>query len=308
MKEAILVIVNPSSGKSNGIKNWAAIKPLLVTRGMEFHCVLTTQPKDATIFTKKNIEKGYRKILVIGGDGTLNEVVNGIMTQKACGSLDISLALIPNGTGNDFGRNFKLTNQTEAIIDLLRVDQKQTIDLGLVHYRNEKASQKTYFINMLGFGFDVAVTKNVNELAKKGYKSVLSYLYCMIKTVIDYKKQDVTIVLDGKEHHFPKTFSICIANGKYHGGGVPQAPNADPSDGKFHITTLHDLKNLEAFLNLPQFYSGKFMDKYFASELIGKNIELLCKNSVEVELDGEILDGKVKSIEIIPQAINFIRP
>lgn len=308
MKQDILIIVNPASGKRNGIKVWASIKPLLITQGMEFHCILTTQPKDATVFTKKNIDKGYRKILVIGGDGTLNEVINGIMSQKTCKSMDISLALIPNGTGNDFARNFNLANRSKDIVELLRVDQKQRIDIGLVHYQNENVYHKTYFINMLGFGFDVAVTKNANELAKKGFKSVLSYLYCMIKTVIDYKKQAVTIVLDGKEHYFPKTFSICIANGKYHGGGVPQAPNADPSDGKFHITTLHDLKNMEAFLNLPQFYSGKFMDKYFASELIGEKIELLCQNSVEVELDGELLDGKVKNIEIVPQVINFIRP
>lgn len=308
MDKAVLVIVNPTSGKRNGIKTWSSIKPILVSKGMDFHCILTTKPKDAIIFTKKNIEKGYRKILVIGGDGTLNEVANGIMLQKACNSIDISLALIPNGTGNDFARNFKLSNKWEVIIDLLQNDQKQIIDLGLVHYKEEGVKRKTYFINMLGFGFDVAVTKMVNEMAKKGFKSLLSYLYCMIKTVISYKKQNITILLEGNEYPFPRTFSICVANGKYHGGGVLQAPNADPSDGKFHITTLHDLKNTEAIFHLPKFYSGKFINKHFASELIGKEVKLLSKNAVEVELDGELLEGNVQNIEIIPQALNFIRP
>ena len=107
MNETILVIVNPASGKRNGIKTWASIKPLLVNAEIDFHCVLTTQEKDATHFTKSHIEKGLRTVLVIGGDGTLNEVVNGIMTQKACPSQQVRLAIIPNGTGNDFYRNFK---------------------------------------------------------------------------------------------------------------------------------------------------------------------------------------------------------
>ena len=305
MNETILVIVNPASGKRNGIKTWATIKPLLVNAEIDFHCVLTTQEKDATHFTKSHIEKGLRTVLVIGGDGTLNEVVNGIMTQKACPSQQVRLAIIPNGTGNDFYRNFK--NPKSKLVEALKSNTTHTIDLGLVHYKNKTRIGKTYFINMLGFGFDVAVTKEANLLALKGFKSVLSYLYCMIKCVINYEKQAVHLEIDGNRFNFDKTFSICIANGKYHGGGVPQAPNADPSDEHFHITVLHDLKNMEALINLPHFYSGKFMDRYFSTELIGQSVKIECKEGVEVELDGEILDGLVEKVEIVPQALQLIK-
>ena len=153
------------------------------------------------------------------------------MTQKAFPSQQVRLAIIPNGTGNDFYRNFK--NPKSKLVEALKSNTTHTIDLGLVHYKNKTRIGKTYFINMLGFGFDVAVTKEANLLALKGFKSVLSYLYRMIKCVINYEKQTVHLEIDGNRFDFDKTFSICIANGKYHGGGVPQA-QMQTSDERFN--------------------------------------------------------------------------
>ena len=308
MNAPLLVIINPSCGNSNGIKTWSKIKPLLIKEQIDFESIFTTKPKDATLFTLKNIKRGIRRILVVGGDGTLNEVTNGIMSQKHCPTENITLGIIPNGTGNDFARTMKIPSDIKSLVTIIKKRKQKLIDIGVVKYKNGTKSENAFFINMLGFGFDVSVNKLVIRLSKKGYKGILTYLYSMVKTVISYKKRDMNIKVDGKTYSFPKTFSICIANGIFHGGGVRQAPNANPSDGIFHVSVIHTLKNISAFLNLPNFYSGKFIEKSFANEFTGKSFELLSENSVEIELDGEILENAPIKIDIIPSAINFLIP
>jgi YegS/Rv2252/BmrU family lipid kinase len=308
MNAPLLVIINPSSGNGKGIRKWKKIKPLLIKEKVAFESIITTKPKDAYFFTIKTIKKGIRTIIVIGGDGSLNEVINGIMSQKHCPTKDITLGIIPNGTGNDFARTMKIPSDVLPLTDIIKKRKQKQIDIGRVMYKTGLKSENAFFINMLGFGFDVSVNKLAIKLAKKGHKGILTYLYSMIKTVISYKKRDVSIKIDGTTHSFPNTFSICIANGIFHGGGVRQAPNANPSDGLFHVSVIHTLKNISAFLNLPNFYSGKFIEKSFANELTGKSFELLSENNVEVELDGEILEYTPNKIDIVPNAINFLIP
>ena len=306
MNAPLLVIINPSSGNGKGIKTWNKIKPLLIKEAIAFESIITTKPKDACHYTVSNIKKGIRTFIVVGGDGTLNEVTNGIMSQTHCPTSDITLGIIPNGTGNDFARTLNIPHSINALASIIKNHKKTLIDIGRVKYKSGSKTDNAFFINMLGFGFDVSVNKLAIQLSSSGYKGILIYLYCMIKTVISYKKRDVSIKVDNTIHSFPKTFSICIANGIFHGGGVRQAPNANPSDGIFHVSVIHTLKNISAFLNLPNFYSGKFIEKSFANELTGKSFELLSENNVEVELDGEILEGTPNKIDIMPGAINFI--
>ena len=136
MNAPLLVIINPSSGKSRGIRTWNKIKPLLIKEQIAFESIITTKPKDACLFTIKYIKTGVRIILVVGGDGTLNEVTNGIMSQKHCPTEDITLGIIPNGTGNDFARTMKIPSDIKSLVKIIKKRNQKLIDIGRVIYNN----------------------------------------------------------------------------------------------------------------------------------------------------------------------------
>ena len=162
-----LVIVNPNAGNGKGNKDWNLIADLMKEDGLSFIPKITEKKGHAINITLEAIEAGFRKIITVGGDGTLNEVVNGVFLNNSCPTKDITLALIPIGTGNDWGRMFGIPLDHKKAIRIIRDNKQMLHDAGLISFFNGTENQKRYFINIAGLGFESVVVKKTNIQKEK---------------------------------------------------------------------------------------------------------------------------------------------
>ena len=309
MSEKWLLVVNPSSGKGMGKKVYEALSSLLEKESIPFVESFTTGPDSATDHVREFVDGGGRKIICVGGDGTLGEVVNGVVQNSAVPSSEVSIALVPNGTGNDWARTWSIPKELEDCVKLIKAEKLQKVDLGRVGYDKDGIEKHRYFINMAGFGFDAAVAREALEIHFMGYRGTVTlYLLALAKTVFSYKKSDAVLTVDGREIPLKDVFSICIANGRYHGGGYLQAPEADPSDGLLHVTVISEISKWGVFKNIKNLYDGSFVKDPSVSIEKGTSFEIQSELPIDVEIDGELLQYPFKSIGIVPNAISFVVP
>jgi len=236
-EEEWLVIVNPNAGNGKGEKDWDTISSLLKKEGLPFVVKFTERKGHAITFTLEGIASGYRKIITVGGDGTLNEVVNGAFRNKTCPPDSISLALIPVGTGNDWGRMFGIPLDYEKAISIIGENKQMLHDVGLVSFFDGTEKKNRYFINIAGLGFESVVVRRTNIQKDKGRSGKAIYFYNLLMSLLSYKNTKAEIIIDGEKSH-ADVFSINVGNGRFCGGGMRQTPNALPDDGLLDVTII----------------------------------------------------------------------
>jgi YegS/Rv2252/BmrU family lipid kinase len=210
MSEKWLTIVNPVSGANKNQKVSRKIISHLINQGFDLEIKLTYDRGSAIEISKAGVEAGFKNIIVIGGDGTLNEVVNGVMLQTATPSNTINIGMFSLGTGNDFIRTLNIPKDYEAATDVLMQGKIKTIDVGKVNYFLNNEPQSRYFINVLGMAFDGAVTDSANST--KGAIGKLTYLKSVVATLFKYVPTKVKVVVDDKEIANEIIFCINIVN------------------------------------------------------------------------------------------------
>ena len=159
MNREWFAVVNPNAGNGKARKDWNRISDILWKNDIRFSARTTQRKGNATEFTREFISGGGRKIISIGGDGTLNEIINGIFTQDYCPTTDITLSLIPVGTGNDWGRMFGIPLIYEGAVQVIREGKQMLHDVGVIDYFSGEEKAKRYFINIAGLGFEAVVVK-----------------------------------------------------------------------------------------------------------------------------------------------------
>ncbi|MBW6491368.1 MAG: diacylglycerol kinase family lipid kinase [Lentimicrobium sp.] len=299
------VIVNPNAGRRKGEKDWLEIAALLNEAGIGFTNIFTEHPNHAVKLARKYIEAGFRKIIVVGGDGTLNEVVNGVFTQKKYPTTDITLAMIPVGTGNDWGRSFNIPSGYKEAIDLIARMQTRVQDVGKVHYMSKELSKHRHFINMAGLGFDAMVAKRTNKVKQEGKSGPFSYLISLFTSLISYNDSKVKVVVDDKELN-ANVFTMSVAICKFNGGGMMQAPNAIPDDGLFDVTVITRVSRFLVIRSVKKLYDGSFLALPQVKTFRGKKVEIESNPPLFLETDGESLGHTPMSFEVIPLSINVV--
>ena len=167
-KDKWLIIVNPNAGVGKGGRDWQGISHLLNTVNINHLCVLTEHRNHADVLTNEFIGEGYRNIAVVGGDGTLNEVVNGIFTQPFCDPSEITVGMIPVGSGNDWCRTFGIPFDYKKAVDILVQRKTMKQDVGTVSYISKEEQRSRFFVNVAGMGYDALVAKKTNIQKDKG--------------------------------------------------------------------------------------------------------------------------------------------
>ena len=302
-----LVVVNPNAGAKKGEKDWPKIAELLKENGIEYVAVLTTHRGHAIDITRQYIEQGFIKIIVVGGDGTLNEVINGIFLQDKYRSTDITVGMIMVGTGNDWGRTFGIPLKYKEAIKLIKEGKTFIQDVGKVSYQADKTHIR-YFLNMAGLGYDGLVAHKTNKMKEKGRGGTLAYLYNLLLGLFEYRQPTLEIDIDGKNVFSGKVFSMSVGICKYNGGGMMQCPHAIPDDGILDITLIKFIHKYKVLVHINKLYSGHFEQLPFIQLFKGKNVEIRRKQgmSMKLETDGESLGHAPYSFEIIPAGLKVI--
>ncbi len=300
------VIVNPNAGKRKGEKDWLEIAAQLTASGIEFVNVFTEHRGHAVVLTRKYIENGYRNIIVVGGDGTLNEVVNGIFTQAHVPTDRIVLAMIPVGTGNDWCRMFNIPNDYKQAIKLIIKRKIFIQDTGTIKYISSEGSEKTrYFINMAGMGFDALVAKKTNKQKDLGKSNPMSYVVNILSSLFLYTSTKVTILLDD-EKIASDIFSMSVGICQYNGGGMKQAPGALPDDGLFDMTLIKPIGKFKIIRNIIKLFDGSFTDLPEVSTFRSSKIIIHSEPPMFMEADGESLGQTPFVFNILPQSLYVV--
>jgi YegS/Rv2252/BmrU family lipid kinase len=298
-------IVNPNAGSGKGGKDWNRISDILTKNAIRFEMKTTGRKGQATEFAREMIAAGYRKIISIGGDGTLHEVINGIFTQDHCPAKEIILGLIPVGTGNDWGRMFGIPLIYEGAVQVIRDGKLMLHDIGVIDYFHGEEKAKTYFINIAGLGFEAVVVKKTNRQKDKGISNKAIYFYNLLSSLVSYRNTPVEITIDGRSSR-AKVFSINVGNGRYCGGGMRQTPDAIPDDGLFDITVIKEMGRTEIIRSLQLLYDGTIMSHPKVDGYRSNNLKVTSDSVVYIEADGESLGHTPAEFSIIPAAVNII--
>jgi len=299
------VILNPHAGSGRGKKDQAEILMRLTKANFLYELVVSEFPKHIIQLTIDAIDKGFRRLIIAGGDGSLNEVVNGIFQQTVCPPEEITVGMIPVGTGNDWIKTFGIPNYYKEAIKVLKQEKVMRQDVGRITFTEDDVAKTCYFANMAGFGFDAMVAEKTNRLKNKGRTGITLYLQALGSSFLNYQTAKTHVTIDGQEID-ELIFSVSIGIGKYNGGGMMQAPGAVPDNGLFQVTIIRKIGLFGILRNLAGLYSGKYVNDYRVSTFQGRNISIISAYNIAGEADGETLGDNKFEIDIFSQKLSVI--
>jgi len=300
------VILNPISGRGMGRKSIERIKELLSRYNLDFDLVLSDYAGHAIELARQAVRDGYNVVVAAGGDGTANEVVNGLMQAKKAGLGEATFAMLGVGRGNDFAFGAGIPMTLEGACQVLTDGQHKRIDLGW--FTGGFYPQGRYFINGIGIGFDAIVNREASKL--KNVSGMLSYLMAALKTIFLYfHAPKVRIELDDKVFEQPALI-ISAMNGRRLGGVFMIAPNAVPVDGLFDTAIAGQVSRLRIFTLLMHAIRGTHITQpdFKCGRVKKLSVTVLDGGVLPAQADGEMysLDGKQLTIEVVPQAIEIV--
>lgn len=296
MKTTWFLIVNPSSGSSRFTKVWSNIQSELNKLNIDYDFAFTKSSKDEIRIVKSALKNGFQKLIVVGGDGTLHHVLNGIFKQNTIRTNQIKLGIIPIGTGNDWIKTYNIPNSIQKAIAVINNDKTATQDVGLIHNN----STKEYFINVAGIGYDGYVVQKLQHLKKLGS---ISYLISGLYGLLFYKKSNY-IIKTPNETYTSKCLMVLFGICSYSGGGMKMTKDANPNDGLLDVTIAKDFSFFDLVFNLPKIYNGKIIHHSKVINLKTDKINVIDnKQESLIEADGELVGRGSTQVSIIPKSI-----
>lgn len=301
-------MVNPASGGGRAGREWTDVSSWLDTTGLPFEARLTTRALEATEIAKTAVKQSRPVVVAVGGDGTLNEVVNGFFHNGAPIPTTSKLAMLPLGTGGDFRRTLRIPLDPKEAIQVIKAGTPRRLDAGCATYQADNGSTAVrHFINIADLGLSSVVAHRVNTGSKR--LGAAAFTLASGMALLGWKNKPMTVVVDGNQFDLVAQ-QIVIANCQYYGGGMRMAPSAKPTDGVFDVILIGDVGKVETARKLGSIRNGTHLDDHNPKIqlMYGKRISVSSKARVLVDLDGETPGTLPALFEIQPGAIEFIAP
>ncbi|HDS02378.1 MAG TPA: diacylglycerol kinase family lipid kinase [Firmicutes bacterium] len=305
MDKRWLALINPHAGSEKGLRHWDRIERLLTEAGVEAVPLFTGYRMHAAELCENAVKEGWRKILAVGGDGTLNETVNGLFRQNEVSPADVTIGLFQVGTGNDWARTAEYPLAYEKMAECLAKGKTFYQDVGVVTYGEGHQKKERYFVNIAGFGFDAWVAEKTNRAKDRGKGGRLAYLSGLLTGLASYKAVSVSLMTDGATQKVD-LFSLGIGIGKYNGGGMKQLPDAVMDDGLFDIVLYKKMSFWQLISGIKRLYRGELAEhpkieyRRAASAKLGQAPGLFC------ECDGESVGYGPFAIRIIQKGLKIV--
>lgn len=295
------IIVNPVAGAGKTGRVWPRIKKFFEGHGLRFEHDFTEAPGHAIELAKSAVARGHELVISVGGDGTIHEIANGLYEAGANG--DTVLGIVSTGTGGDYVRTIGLSRHYEEACERFLKPIKITVDLGVVEYRNNGDMKKRMFVNFAGIGFDAEIVRRTTQ-QYKSLGSMASYLMGTLSTLIAYRNRDVSLKIDGEEVK-KRVCTVIMNNGKYGGGGMLTAPDADLSDGLLDVMVIGDISRPDLLFSLPRIYRGTHLTHRKVTMKKARDVEIASKLPMYIQADGELLGELPARFSVLPSALNI---
>ena len=308
-----LVIVNPKSAAGATSSRWAEIAADFRTHFGAFQVAFTKGHGDGIVLAKRAVEAGRKFIIACGGDGTINEVANGILETGA----DVELGILPSGTGGDFRRTLNLPTEIREIGRTLREGKTKKIDIGRVTFQDFSGETVSrYFLNVSSFGLSAAIIENVktttslNWLPNASVRGKASFALSTLQEVLDLNFKTVRVKMDEKDEKQLNTINFCVCNARFFGGGMKIAPDAKVADGAFDVVNIGDIKTAKILLNAYKLYGGTHLSLPEVKSTLAGKIEVspVGNEDIHIEIDGELLGKLPAKYEILPNVLKIRVP
>jgi diacylglycerol kinase (ATP) len=306
-----LVIMNPSSASGSTGKSWPRLASELRTHFGAFQVSFTKKRGDAMALAAEAARKQVKLVIACGGDGTISEVANGIISSGK----DVELAILPSGTGGDFRRTLGIPTRARDAAQIIRNGKSRQIDVGRVSFVSKTGQQASrHFLGVASFGMSAEIVERVKHggpawLPKDGARWLsgpVSFGVSMLKTAMQSTGSRVIVQLDDEHERHLTVANLCIANARYFGGGMKIAPNARLDDGKFDVVSIGDIGAIKIITNAPRLYTGLHLSMDEVGHVLARKVSARPANKndeIPLEVDGELPGRLPATFQIVPNAL-----
>ncbi len=290
----VLFLINPASGNGATGKRWPDLRRRASELGLSGDEVLSEYPGHLAEAAR---DAGDRLLVVVGGDGTMNEVVNGAALTNA------EIAVLPNGTGQDFGRTHAIPTGFDDAVRVALDGEARTVDIGRVTLGDETR----YFANVGSVGMSGSVARRANSMSKRlGGRA--TFFYALTREFLAWQNTEVTVRLDGGEKRRGSMHDVIVAIGRWHGGGMHLAPDASQDDGLFDVVLIGDVNKLDFLTTAPRLYTGKYLSHPKVDHVRSATVEIDAAEPLPIEVDGEPIGMTPARFEVVPAALRVRVP
>lgn len=291
-----LVILNPKAGRGS-----LASRIDVLVAGLGMEVILTSGPGHATELARRAREMGVETIVAAGGDGTIHEVVNGLLVDGSSGAMPV-LGIISGGSGCDYAKTFGLSDDpTEAIKTIVSAQSPRIVDAGLISYRTKEGEAQRYFCNIAEVGIGPEVVDRASRMPRRLGGAVYFAGFCI--TLPLYKRRSAEIRMDAQHYEGPLT-NLVVAIGQVFGGGMRVAPKADASDGLFDVQVQFGPKR-DYVTGIAKVYRGTHIPHPRVREERAAHVEIGADPPALIEADGEVLGHTPATFSVLPGALRL---
>lgn len=302
------VIVNPTAGAGRGLSEFPQISRQLRDAGVEYEPVFTEHKFHAVEYTVSAIKAGYRKLLVVGGDGTMLEVVTGLFIQQCCAPSDILLGVIAVGDINNCARSAGIPLRIDNAIKVICDGHSFLQDVGVVSYEEAQYRQSRYIVNAAGVGFSTYVLKKIKHQHNKGHHKRWKLIWTYIKAFFRYRPTGVKLWIDDELVYSNLLMGIAIGIGRYSANGMQQLPKAIVDDGMLDLSLIRPVHFWHILFRIRYFFDGGIYRIGHIMQGRGSKIRIESTPQVSLEIDGEVMGESPFEFEVLPKAIRLIAP
>lgn len=302
------LIANKFAGTRSTKNFWKRMDEKFAKVGITVEYFFTERVGHARELAVDVLKKGYTRLAVMGGDGTFSEVIDGLMKSKENLS-NILVGLIPFGTGNDWGRYWKLDRNIDKSISVLANGVSTAVDVGKINYSVGEKPVTRYFINAYGLGFDAKVLQLTNNLQHTFKGASWTYTLALFLTLFKHRSQVMEYEFDGGKTFKGLSYTASMGNGCYTGGGIKQTPEAVPNDGLLDIMVVENLSLMKIIKAIPLLFAGRLLEHDSVHLFKAKNVIARSAKPIISEVDGILQEftNEIR-VELLPKQINFITP
>jgi len=291
--ETVVFLVNPASAGGTTGKRWPEIAHRAAARGLVGDALISEDSGHMTALAAQAVRDGAERLVVVGGDGTVNEVVNGVAEVAG-----VELAIIPRGTGWDFVRTLGIPRDLDHAIDVARDGDLREIDAGRVSYRTWAGEEAhAHFANVASAGISGAIAKRANE-SSKAFGGKVSYYWSTFAVFFGWQTGEMRVTVDDETRE-GRMIDVMVANGRFLGGGMMMCPEAEPDDGLFDVLLIGDVTKRDLLFVLPKTYKGKHLP-HPRLELLRGRVVTIEADGPEAELERAQVWLQEQGIEVIP--------
>jgi YegS/Rv2252/BmrU family lipid kinase len=304
--ERAFIVVNPKAQNGRAGKEWLGLERIIKEEYHgEFHAEFTSAPLHATSLTKQALRDGYDLVAALGGDGLLNEVVNGFFDGGKAVNPNAILGVLPYATAADFIKTVGIPRDFREAVKRLNSSSTRSSDLGLISCENMEGQPVVrYFINVAEFGVGADVVDRVNRTTKR-FGGRASFTWGILRTIPFYKNKTVTYNVDRGTETEARINDLVVANGRFYGAGLKPAPNAQIDDGLFDISIIGDMGLVESVSNLGKLRDGTYLENPHVTFQRGTHLSARCSERVLIEADGEVVGKLPATFELLNSAIRI---